>query len=235
MARSLEETKNDFLSKEVNNETIDPPIPEIKSVLPVPRDYPYVSYRLGQEYWDYSLYRIREPIYIHDFRCHNFRGKGTFSRCYDAYLKNDPKRILNWVIKVIRRSKEFQNTKIQREIAVLDKIVGGPGVVRYYGMIEDKKNKLWENIPDDFAQIEQEDKNQLKDDNDQVLLSRKRSRKAMVFENVVDMKWKQTVPTLSEGQLAFLMFQLLITLDYAHSHGIMHRDIKPLNCLLSKK
>lgn len=36
-----------------------------------------------------------------------------------------------------------------------------------------------------------------------------------------------SIPDLSETEIKKIMFQLLGTLEYIHSSGICHRDIKP--------
>lgn len=55
---------------------------------------------------------------------------------------------------------------------------------------------------------------------------------AIVFEHVNNSNWRDFFPTLTTPDLQIYMYQLLLALDYAHSHGIMHRDVKPHNFMI---
>ena len=39
-------------------------------------------------------------------------------------------------------------------------------------------------------------------------------------------------PTFTDGDVRFYMYELLKALDFCHSKGVIHRDVKPLNILI---
>ncbi|KAF8893840.1 kinase-like domain-containing protein [Infundibulicybe gibba] len=58
---------------------------------------------------------------------------------------------------------------------------------------------------------------------------------SLVLEYVDSFDWKQLVSTLSELEVKHYLFQLLKGLDFVHSRGIMHRDIKPGNVMIDHR
>jgi casein kinase II subunit alpha len=42
-------------------------------------------------------------------------------------------------------------------------------------------------------------------------------------------------PTLKDIDIRFYMYELMKALDYSHSKGIMHRDVKPQNIIIDPK
>lgn len=55
---------------------------------------------------------------------------------------------------------------------------------------------------------------------------------ALIFEHVNNLDFRELYPTFTDFDIRFYMYDLLIALDYSHSMGIMHRDVKPHNVMI---
>mmetsp|Transcript_25617 Transcript_25617/g.61729 ORF Transcript_25617/g.61729 Transcript_25617/m.61729 type:complete len:364 (+) Transcript_25617:282-1373(+) len=58
---------------------------------------------------------------------------------------------------------------------------------------------------------------------------------SLIFEHVDAQDFKVLFPTLKLVDIKFYMYELLKALDYCHSCGIMHRDVKPHNVMIDHK
>lgn len=54
----------------------------------------------------------------------------------------------------------------------------------------------------------------------------------LVFEYIPNIETKQLNYQFSDIDIRLYTFKILQALEYAHSHGIMHRDVKPLNIVI---
>ncbi|CAE8603868.1 unnamed protein product [Polarella glacialis] len=54
----------------------------------------------------------------------------------------------------------------------------------------------------------------------------------LVYEFVNSQDWKTLYPTFAPYDIKFYMYKVLQALDYSHSQGLMHRDIKPHNIMI---
>ncbi|KAI8893279.1 kinase-like domain-containing protein [Globomyces pollinis-pini] len=55
---------------------------------------------------------------------------------------------------------------------------------------------------------------------------------ALIFEHVNNLDFKVLYPKLSDFDVRYYIFELLKALDFCHSRGIMHRDVKPHNVMI---
>ncbi|XP_060674817.1 casein kinase II subunit alpha isoform X2 [Ziziphus jujuba] len=55
---------------------------------------------------------------------------------------------------------------------------------------------------------------------------------SLIFEYVNSTDFKVLYPTLTDYDIRYYVYELLKALDYCHSQGIMHRDVKPHNVMI---
>lgn len=54
----------------------------------------------------------------------------------------------------------------------------------------------------------------------------------MIFEIVNNTDFRTLYPRFTDLDIRYYMYELLKAIDYCHSMGIMHRDVKPHNVMI---
>lgn len=65
-----------------------------------------------------------------------------------------------------------------------------------------------------------------------VVLDAQSKTPSLIFEHINNTDFKTLYPTLTDYDIRFYIFELLKALDFCHSNGIMHRDVKPHNVMI---
>ena len=120
-------------------------------------------------------------------------GRGKYS---EVFLGFDTVKKEKCVIKALKPVRE---SKIQREIKILQDLKGGPNIIQLLDLIRDEEAK----VP------------------------------CLVFEWIDNDDPKTLYTRLSDTELRYYMFELLKALDFCHSKGIIHRDVKPQNIVVN--
>lgn len=62
-----------------------------------------------------------------------------------------------------------------------------------------------------------------------------KKHQGLIFEYVENFDFRELYPSFDLNDVRHYMFELLKALDYCHSNGIMHRDVKPHNVMIDHK
>ena len=62
--------------------------------------------------------------------------------------------------------------------------------------------------------------------------TRCRRRPALIFDHVNAQDFKTLYPKFTDHDVRYYILEVLKALDYCHSMGIMHRDVKPHNIMI---
>ena len=68
-----------------------------------------------------------------------------------------------------------------------------------------------------------------------ICLDRMSESPCLVFEYLSPICLKDIMHELTDLDVRIYMYQVFVALDYCHSRGIMHRDVKPMNIIVDQK
>ena len=176
------------------------------------RVYADVNSHRPREYWDYEAHVV-EWGNQDDYQLVRKLGRGKYSEVFESInVSNNANEKC-----VVKTLKPVKKKKIKREIKILENLRGGTNVITLHGVVKDPVSRT----------------------------------PALIFEHVNNTDFKQLYQTLTDYDIRcntnifsivcipyfvslsrFYLYELLRALDYCHSMGIMHRDVKPHNVMI---
>lgn len=159
-----------------------------------PRQYAEVNKSKPEEYWNYEKHKLTWGPCDH-YQLVEKIGRGKYSEVFKAVDTRTNTYVVVKILKPVRQS------KIKREIKILENLRGGPNVIQLLDKCQDPRS----NTP------------------------------SLVFEYVDNVDFRKLYPTFRLPDVQYYMLELLKALDYCHSMGVMHRDVKPHNVMIDHR
>ncbi|CCC67890.1 hypothetical protein NCAS_0A13320 [Naumovozyma castellii] len=197
------------------------------------RVYTDVNKRKPAEYWDYENTTVEWSTNNKDYEIEVKVGRGKYSEVFQGVKLNDRSPI------VIKMLKPVKKKKIKREISILTNLSNEKtppttlpfDVDLYYTNKKESVLKFKADYLYDLPHDGHKNIIQLFD----IIKDPISKTPALVFEHVDNIDFRVLYPKLTDMDIRYYMFELLKALDYCHSMGIMHRDVKPHNVMIDHK
>lgn len=143
--------------------------------------------------------------------------------------------MVNYQKCVIKVLKPVKKKKIKREIKILQNLAGGPNIVALLDVVRDSQvitssvsRTLSLVLPARHARALRQQEPDCSTDTQRV----QSKTPSLIFEFVNNTDFRSLYPKFNDFDVRFYISELLKALDFCHSKGIMHRDVKPHNVMI---
>ncbi|WZZ82834.1 hypothetical protein YC2023_103406 [Brassica napus] len=168
------------------------------------RVYTDVNVVRPKEYWDYESLAVQWGAQD-DYEVVRKVGRGKYSEVFEGIHATDDEKCVIKILKPVKKKKvcrKILEVNAQEEIK--------------------REIKILQNLCGGPNIVKLLD----------IVRDQQSKTPSLIFEHVNNKDFKVLYPTLSDYDVRYYIYELLKALDFCHSRGIMHRDVKPHNVMI---